>query len=546
MTPRPPVLAKNLASPIASAGVARDRRRTEFEATRGRGGRGRWLACLLALELVAGLRAQRERINVLVRDEHGRPAAGVRAFWCSRHDAGLGALEDALPPSGGSGTTDERGLFSLETSVPVALWLRGEAAGALLPRVAPGAPQRVQLAPVTPLDLGSGAVGAWVASGGVCFGRLDGQRLALPPGSYDLLIEHPDGWFVTTCTPGPAGATTLERPSEPAAKLVLCEDQTAHVRPFGWVELPRDQRGSVALPAADHPLRVSIRTGTGRDVAVDEVWAPPAREITAPVVAAVWRNARIVDAAGTPVVEAMVTTAQFAGDAWQLRAASRSDRDGRAALRVLEDAVVLVSAPNRALAIARLDEVGEILTLTEGVSVRLRVTDPRGSPVPEARVSVRLDSRFPARVCVTDAHGEVEIPSLPAQPVHVRVDDQGFLPAMTVIDPQSGRGHEIVLDDGLAIRGTITAGGRPWPGVSVVVRDPSGLLGVDARRTVTDALGSFGVTGLPAGDYTVSARCDVDGYTWSAQRVHVVAGSRNVRLAVACEDPPLPKPRPRR
>lgn len=182
-----------------------------------------------------------------------------------------------------------------------------------------------------------------------------------------------------------------------------------------------------------------------------------------------------------------------------------------------------------------------------------RVLDPRGRPVPGARVEartqdvIRIESEAPPLPCawpassaqgLTDAKGRFSIGPLREGPYVVSIRAEGFLESRT--EPQSvtfGRsveGLEVMLDPGVVLAGRVVSPrGAPLARISVRLHGE----GPKAMETMTGEDGTFRWAGIEPGDAIVEAVDSGDpGGEVARQAVGLETGEAWVELTLAQRD----------
>lgn len=138
--------------------------------------------------------------------------------------------------------------------------------------------------------------------------------------------------------------------------------------------------------------------------------------------------------------------------------------------------------------------------LLEGASLRGRVLDPSGAPVPDARVEALVPEVEPVR---SDAAGRFALQGLPPGGVRVRAQAEGYGAGVADVPLAPGQelGHDVVLIEPTAVKGRVTDQlGAPVPDAVIWVTGPA-----DERQGRSDAEGRFRVVGLGLGPFLVSA-----------------------------------------
>ncbi|MHB8997975.1 MAG: carboxypeptidase-like regulatory domain-containing protein [Thermoanaerobaculia bacterium] len=153
------------------------------------------------------------------------------------------------------------------------------------------------------------------------------------------------------------------------------------------------------------------------------------------------RKLRVVDGTGGDlggVRISLLDEAPQRGD-WKKLAEYRTDGRGRLVVTALPDAaplLIVASTPDRAPRVigARVSSLPDVLSLPTGPSVRGRLTDAEGRPVPGARVAVRtwVAPNLPLpliRTADAKADGAFEVMALPAGRAEWLARAHGFAPA---------------------------------------------------------------------------------------------------------------------
>ncbi|HEY5945526.1 MAG TPA: carboxypeptidase regulatory-like domain-containing protein, partial [Kofleriaceae bacterium] len=159
------------------------------------------------------------------------------------------------------------------------------------------------------------------------------------------------------------------------------------------------------------------------------------------------------------------------------------------------------------------------LRLVAGAVVRGTVTDPNGTPVAAADVSVVVHSYLPWRTrrqALTDANGKFSIGGLEPRAVDVVAWHDSGASAIVAADLAAKRDQEVTLklDISGAIAGTVVdKNGQPIGDAQVIARpdwtdataDRAAWSIRGAQELVTDQRGAFRFAGLPDGSYRVRA-----------------------------------------
>ena len=236
------------------------------------------------------------------------------------------------------------------------------------------------------------------------------------------------------------------------------------------------------------------------------------------------------------------------GGRWQLMAAAgpstRSDAQGRYELRgVPLDVLTLVAShpdyvapldfgelmgPNRKPLFAESKTLQRDLELSRPSEIRIRVVDPDGAPIPDARVKRTRQTRpfaaffeATAHAWITDEQGSATIRGLaPGEAVPVIATHPRFGDSPETM-LRAGTEATLELTAPTAITGTVTdEDGRPVAGAKATVR-PEQAKQRGARRPViaapgvTDAAGRFAIRNAPAG--RLELRIEHPGYRIATQ-----------------------------
>lgn len=179
------------------------------------------------------------------------------------------------------------------------------------------------------------------------------------------------------------------------------------------------------------------------------------------------------------------------------------------------------------------------LELQTGVRVAGRVVDPDGAPIE----GVRVTSNWAMREAETDADGRFELGGIEPGPVGLYAEARGMAPVLAELGELSDRAriddHEIVLGDGLALRGVVRwPDGAPATGALVVATkrmdaaaDDEDWLPFAEIETDSDAEGRFALLGLGPSRFDVVAThapraedAERGSADWTARLDDVAAG----------------------
>ena len=192
------------------------------------------------------------------------------------------------------------------------------------------------------------------------------------------------------------------------------------------------------------------------------------------------------------------------------------------------------------------EELVHDVSMNVGAVVAGKILDAGGQPVAGAEVSAR-PTRNTRRRTKSEADGSFLLEGVAPGMVTLTVKQQGFEEhnvALGALEDRARREDlEVLLDRGLGLSGRVTwTDGTPAGDVKVVVQknreDQWGI--EDATSSRTNADGSFTLTGLVEGSYTVAAhgrRKDSEGGTSRRQRLRatlhdVVAGTDGLELVL--------------
>lgn len=141
---------------------------------------------------------------------------------------------------------------------------------------------------------------------------------------------------------------------------------------------------------------------------------------------------------------------------------ARADAQGRFRFEAVPPGKQALSASRKGDRPARLElelEEGQArqgveLKLQAGLVLALRVTDPSGRPVAEARVEVL--GRGPGKGLLTDAEGKAELVGIGQDEVALMVQARGYVPLHSSVRvPEGGTPVELVLRRGATLVGTV-------------------------------------------------------------------------------------------
>lgn len=165
-----------------------------------------------------------------------------------------------------------------------------------------------------------------------------------------------------------------------------------------------------------------------------------------------------------------------------------------------------------------------------------RVLDSAGGPIPRATVALMRAKTGRTAVALTGADGSFTFLKVPAEAVHLQARKSGFMPSAVHGEESwkelnlGGNSRPAELTLRLNRGGSISGAVRDEFGDAV-----SGMVFVNIGRTsnpavAVDARGHYRVTGLPPGDYLLSALAPTHG---SGELHFVDAGGRDRELAAS-------------
>ncbi|HVS63464.1 MAG TPA: carboxypeptidase regulatory-like domain-containing protein [Thermoanaerobaculia bacterium] len=399
-------------------------------------------------------------------------------------------------------------------------------------------------------DDGTPIAGALVFGAGVAvFAGADGSfGLRIPP--VDPIIPWAN-FLVTALAPGhlagsqgkprEAGRTHVGPLRVELERGVLVEGNVVDAtdgRPIEGASISAEDETSVTSGrAGEFRLRASLR-GL-QDLTVSHAgYAPLRRTITArdlppysPLLRLELSRGRsaigwVVDPDDRPIAGATVELWRRASNPWSVRdptATATSDARGVFRFRRLAaDTYDLVAvAPSFAQAsvpgLEIASEGGELelgtIALDRAAIVDVRVVDPDGAPLPgvdlthwsQRQVQTQSWQRRRHQPLQTDAAGFARIDHHVADDsieVSARLD--GYTSARATIEPPTLEPHVLVLEPGIALRGSVRdPAGRPLINALVQTRSSTATGFRESRQERTDATGVFVLDGLSAGEYRI-------------------------------------------
>ncbi|WP_437734200.1 MSCRAMM family protein [Sorangium sp. So ce1335] len=268
---------------------------------------------------------------------------------------------------------------------------------------------------------------------------------------------------------------------------------------------------------------------------------------------------RAVDPSGAPLpgvfvdAESLIAAGQMSSVALEAAAQAQTEDDG---------AFVLSNVPTGTIAVRGYDGANAVSSVNVDVAgcddlppVKL-VMSPGGSVVgvargadgaPLAGVRLTLLHRPIGFVnTMSDAEGRYRFDQLPAGPIRVMAQ---YGERMRLIDTEVQEGKETEQDVSLPpggtgeIRGRVTAGGRPLPGVRLTLATPVGdenSIGLYSPITAED--GSYRVSAISPGIYMISVESTTAGAGVEVKPDEVATVDLRVADAPSAREAPPPPP----
>jgi hypothetical protein len=325
-------------------------------------------------------------------------------------------------------------------------------------------------------------------------------------------------------------------PAGPSVRAALASFPDVEFGPdaAGRIELPRGASGETILWWAE-----------ARGARAALTWLEAARDGTpqrADPPAAEWRSVRVVAQQGEPVASGMVLSLGGEPGDWRVTAAAPIGAGGEASCLAGDGLRLLALAPGHAPTLSAENTTGTLRLCPSAPSLTVSVRDPAGDPIGLALVRFHGSGSVP-RWAVSDRRGLAVFPWAAAGPGEVSLHSEQHLPCQVAVElSQAAARAQLVADPGALLDGEVRwPDGAPAAGVTVVVRDTTGVLSVLERVASTDARGCFRVAGLePTGLYAVFASAVRGARTYSAKAVHVQPQMVEVRLTLKDEDPAPP------
>ena len=321
-------------------------------------------------------------------------------------------------------------------------------------------------------------------------------RLLWRPPNGDVI---PTNYVMRVDRPTPIGGRVLDADGKPVAGAKVGwnhgDDPAALKLPqnheFSWIEVTTDQDGRWRINRIAEDMIHRIY-GSARDTEyVDSVLVFAGQDKTTEnqlrdgthvfrLGRAVTVQGLVVDAGGSPIADAKILVGHI-GDSG--RREGKSQSDGTFSIPGCPPGKPLVSAeaPGYAATTVEADLAGDAgpirLTLQPGKTLRLRVVDKAGNPVPKAQLWLDtfgrggpLDSERPKPVQVeynsqTDHEGRVVWTNAPDAELTFDVQASGFMRVSDVKIQPDGEEHIITLPSALVVHGAVydAATGRRIP-----------------------------------------------------------------------------------
>ncbi|MBL8729909.1 MAG: carboxypeptidase regulatory-like domain-containing protein [Planctomycetes bacterium] len=519
-------------------------------------------ALRLLLALVAGtaaMTAQAPPLVVLLRDPSGQPVAGAEGtLRCGpEHElVALAGLADAAVAA--TGRSDAQGLLRFAVDGPPraggGLVTTAAGLGALLPRLRPGAAQRIVLQPLAAVTTRTGsdefvllARAHTLEHGAVTLPRMRGTRVLLPAGSYEVWAGNEDGWTWQRLDLASGQRTTLEF-TGPAQRLQ--SRGGARIHPTGWPQLTLCEPGGVCVlrgAALAAPL-TAVDLAAGALVADRTLPMPPrATPIDWPDAPA--SDAEAIEFRLGTAAATLFSVRRAASGSWQLLGGGRAAADGRVRLPAPGDGdtwLLLVADGHAPLGRPwSTIPVGSELTLARGVPLLVQARAPNGDPAVDLLVEYVPDGADAATVRArSDGRGLARL-GLATAPGTLFVSDPRFANLEVALDQVPLEPLAIALEAGSRVHGRARLdGGDPAVGAVITLRDPSGRLRPAERAVAADDDGRFEFAGLPDDrGLVLFASMPRGGHTWSGRRTQFAAGDDPVDVVLRDEDPRLEPPK---
>ncbi|HEX6810927.1 MAG TPA: carboxypeptidase-like regulatory domain-containing protein [Planctomycetota bacterium] len=506
---------------------------------------------------------------LLLRDPSRDPVTKASGYlvcepaWELRALRGLWHSDFVISPSTlATGRSDERGIlrFHCPETDPMARAGSGfvsteQGLGALVPRLRPGRPQRLDLQPMAAVTTATGTeeftlwARATLPTGEIVTLRpTTGLEHRLPAGTFEVWAKNRDGWIWQRLDLV-SGQRSLVQFTGRVQQVH--SPGASHVYPSGRPEIELkgpDDRFVLLGSAAAAPLTATL-VHDARVLAERVLPASPAVAEWPPVHAKpqdVQHAFDVPDAANRASHATLFSLVCREGGQWHVLAATAPSRGGFAMPPPPDGDtwLLLVVDDHAPRAWPWSVDKGPKLELQRGVPLYVIARDAHGDPVVDLHVEYVPDGQEPAAVeAHSDGRGKADLGRALA-PGRLRISDARFANQEIALESIPPDGVPVAVNEGSSVTGTAR-----WPdgtaaaGVLVTLRDPRGLLRPDSRAALSGPDGTFAFRGLPeAGELVLFATALRAGRTWSGRLGHLRAGADAVAVTLQDEDPRLGPP----
>lgn len=361
--------------------------------------------------------------------------------------------------------------------------------------------------------------------------RIEGVVVQLrPERRVEVVVVDRETAPVAGATVRVMGAGSGERAMAPVQEQYTTDAEgRATVVVWRWAALearhPERGVGRERVGRGDGPVQITLRALTGDETASERIAGV------------------VVNASGEPVEGALVTAFRRARGIHP-SAQSATDQGGAFALEGLDRGAHVLLARHPAHPDARLAPVESgtedaRITLEGGLTVRGRVVDETGRPVPAAQVSVRrgasrLTRRTVGGVVSYDADGRFEVSGLSEGEIELVAASRGYPPSEPVLARAGDADVTLTLERGGRIEGVVRSeDGAPIAGARVTIESGVGrgsAAGRPIAPTVSDQGGAFALDGV--GREPRSIRVGADGFHGRLVSGFTVSPGQTRRLEV--------------